>query len=386
MTTLSVPDETAQAHSVAMIAHINKKIAEYGGGCLPFDHYMHEALYAPNIGYYTAGSPKLGSAGDFITAPELSPLFGKTLAAALKPHLQRFPSATILELGPGSGKLAVDILLSLEQQNALPVHYYLLEVSADLKHCQQAYLRVHLSPALFARCQWLEALPACFEGIILANEVLDALAVQIFRIEEHGMSELSLSLTTAQAWRLNFTASTSVELEERVIQLKQRYHLPCGYQSEVNLRQEALLKSLAAILKRGVLLFIDYGFNGFEFYHPERSMGTLQCHYRHHNHSDPLWLPGLQDITSHIDFTALATCGIEAGLALSVYCTQAEFLMQHGILSLSQASNEVALIQQSQALQKLLMPHEMGELFKVMAFHKDCVNPFVAMVDKRHTL
>ncbi len=385
MTILPIPDESALAHSQALIAYISKKILEHGGR-LPFDQYMHEALYAPDLGYYTAGSPKLGSSGDFITAPELTPLFGQTIATALLPHLQLFPLANILELGPGGGKLAADMLRALEQQHALPEHYYLLEVSADLKQRQQAYLASCLSPTLFARCQWLTALPESFDGIILANEVLDALAVQVFRIEATGMSELALSMDDAHAWQLTFTESTSVELQLRVALLKQGYNLAIGYQSEVNLRQEALLKSLADILQRGLLLFIDYGFSGREFYHPERSMGTLQCHYRHHNHSDPLWLPGLQDITCHIDFTALATCGIEAGLALSLYCTQAEFLIQNGILSLAQDFSETALIKQSQVLQKLLMPHEMGELFKVLAFHKNCPNIFAAMTDRRYSL
>ena len=383
---LPEPAASAAAHSQAVIAHINKKIRAMAG-CLPFDQYLHEVLYAPGLGYYSAGSVKFGQAGDFVTAPELSPLFGTTLAASLAPYLREHPDATLLELGPGSGKLAVDILRALAERDALPARYALLEVSADLRARQQVYLSEHLPPAVFARCHWLDRLPQQLHGIVLANEVLDALAVSIFQIKESGSGELCVEMGDDETCQTTFNVPSSLTLGLRIEALRERYQLPKGYQSELNLRQEALLHSLAEMLHTGLMLFIDYGFSGATYYHPERTRGTLQCHYRHHNHDDPFYLPGLQDITSHVDFTALATCGLQAGLELSLYCHQADFLMEHGILTHAvSVGSDALLIKQSQGLQKLLMPHEMGELFKVMIFHKNCLNPFASDSDRRHTL
>lgn len=389
MTRCSLPEPAAiaLAHSQRVVAHLNKKMQAEGGG-MPFDQYMHEVLYAPGLGYYSAGSRKFGSGGDFITAPEISPLFGQSVARALKTYLLTHPQADLLELGPGSGKLAVDLLRQLALEAALPRYYYLLEVSADLRQRQQDYLAEQLPADLFARCRWLDTLPEALEGVVVANEVLDALAVQVFRIDEPGPQELWLQVDANQAWQTHFTAIESQPLRERIEALRQRYDLPVGYQSEINLRQEALLRALASMLRQGLMIFIDYGFNEATFYHPERHRGTLQCHYRHHHHDDPFWWPGLQDITSHVDFTALARCGLNAGLALAFYCHQADFLIHHGILTSTALPSGTALIQQSQALQKLLMPHEMGELFKVIVFHKACDNSFAALAaeDLRHTL
>lgn len=363
MSPLPKPSAEALQQSNALTALIRAAI-ENSGNWIPFSAYMRLALYSPGLGYYSGGAAKFGS--DFYTAPEISPLFGQALAHHAAEVLAAAPG-DILELGAGSGKLARDILLELEKLDSLPGHYFILEVSADLRQRQQQALSER--PDLLQRVRWLDSLPALFEGLIVANEVLDALPVEIVRVEENAFFQRGVAWVDGKfAWEDRPLGEGKL-LDEAI-----RLDLPAGYVSEINLEAEALVCTLSEMLKKGELLLIDYGFGSKEYYHSQRSGGTLMCHYRQHVHDDPFFLPGLQDITAHVDFSAVAENGIDSGLAFSGYTTQAHFLINCGILQLlAQTSPEdtVRYLQQSAAMQKLLSPAEMGELFKVISFTRE---------------
>ncbi len=364
--TLPVPSPEAQAHSAKLVALIAAEI-QNNGGWLPFSRYMELALYAPGLGYYTAGARKFGEAGDFITAPELSSLFGRTLARQLVQIMQA-SSPYILELGAGSGKLAVDILSELEVLGELPERYAILEVSADLRQRQQQLIAERL-PHLAEKVRWLDALPDEISGAVIGNEVLDALPVHLVHWQAAGIVERGLSLTESGQLCWQDRPITDPAL----LAAAQRIQVPDDYLSELPLAANGLITSLGQRLQHGALLFIDYGFGAREFYHPQRDRGTLMCHYRHYAHDDALFLPGLQDITAHVDFTAVAEAGIDAGLAFLGYTSQAYFLLNCGITELlNQVSPDdlKAYAPLSGQVQKLTSPAEMGELFKVIAFGK----------------
>ncbi|MCD6046896.1 MAG: uncharacterized protein K0S08_543 [Gammaproteobacteria bacterium] len=376
------PSTIAQAHSLKLQQQIKTAMTQHHGK-ISFHNYMQLALYAPGLGYYSAGAHKFGESGDFITAPEISPLFGMTIASALKPYIAAMSQPDWLELGAGTGRLAESILDYLAKEKNLPQHYFILEVSADLKQRQQDYLQAKLSGEIFKRIIWLDRLPNSFSGIIIANEVLDALPVHRFKITENGAKEIYVVEANSDSTALNnfheiLDNPSSAYLEQRLNALmlpKEQggMGLTAGYESEINLQQEALLKSLTAILTQGILLFIDYGFPAREYYHPDRDTGTLMCHYQHHAHPNPYFWPGLQDITSHVDFTALAKCGIENGLTLETFMTQGALLMHGGIMELAQAflTQEKSSLLTANAVRKLVSPEEMGELFKAILFSKN---------------
>lgn len=362
---LPLPDPDARALSAKLSARIAAEIGP--GGWIDFARYMELALYAPGLGYYAAGSTKLGEAGDFVTAPELSPLFGRTVAR----HVAQVLSHTggeVVELGAGSGRLAHDLLLELAELGTLPARYAIVEVSAELRERQQRLL-ARLPDTLRERVLWLDTMPSHTTGVVLANEVLDALPVHVVGWYDNGIKERGVTWTgEAFAWT------------ERPLQpgpLLHRAHeiAPAPpYRSEINLLAPALIASLAQSLQRGVLLFFDYGFGAGEFYHPQRSDGTLMCHYRHRAHDDPFFYPGLQDITSHVDFTAVAVAGVRAGLRLAGYTTQAMFLIDAGItdvMSGTPPEDAAAYLPQAAQVQKLTSPAEMGELFKALALARD---------------
>ncbi len=323
---------------------------------------MELALYAPGLGYYVAGAAKLGGPGDFVTAPELSPLFGATLAGQVGEILSQ-PGGGVMELGAGSGRLAADLLAALRGQDRLPDRYLILEVSPDLCQRQRETLERQV-PDLLDRVEWIAALPQSFTGVILANELLDALPVHLLAWRQNGICERGVGLEHgAFAW------------SERDLQPGALRDAACAivvqapYLSEVSLAVPALVGALGACLERGALLLIDYGFGRGEYYHPQRLQGTLMCHYRHRAHDDPFFLPGLQDITAHVDFTAVAEAGIDAGLKLVGYTTQAQFLVNAGITRLLERSSPDragTYLPAVAAAQKLLSPAEMGELFKVI--------------------
>lgn len=355
---------------------------ERAGGWLSFARYMELALYAPGLGYYMAGARRLGRDGDFVTAPEISRLFGRTLAQQVK-QLAGFGLSEILEIGAGSGALAADLLLELERVSRLPERYLILELSPDLRDRSRDTLAAR-TPHLVERVAWLNRLPPVFNGTVIGNEVLDAMPVHVFERGERGIVELGVALQDgAFAW-----AGRATPEAERA----DRGCFPeIPYRTEIQIVASAFMRSLAAALGRGVVLLIDYGFPRHEYYHPQRSSGTLMCHYRHRTHGNPFFLPGLQDITTHIDFSAIAAAGKQAGLAMLGYCNQAQFLINCGITDLlaeTPAQDVAAYAPLASQAQKLLSPAEMGELFKVLAMGKGVPEPLLgfAQGDRRHTL
>jgi SAM-dependent MidA family methyltransferase len=358
-TGLPAPSQEAVQHAAKLAMHLRTLIAESGGqrgeGSISFADFMRAALYAPGLGYYTAGATKLGIGGDFVTAPELSSLFGAALADAFAP----LGANHVLELGAGSGKLARDFLAA----SAKSPSYAILDVSADLRDRQQALLPDH-------QVTWLDALPERIEGLVIANEVLDAVPCEIVRF--HGRHYEQARVIThgdafAWAWQPLLDDPLLAAAKLRVPPLE-------GYTSEINLEAEALVATLAERLSDGALCFIDYGFPRREYYLHDRSAGTLACHYQQRVHFDPLVLAGLQDITAHVDFTAVAEAAVDAGASVICYATQAQFLLQAGLLQRFENiefATEIARTRALGAMQKLLSPTEMGELFKVLIVGKD---------------
>lgn len=366
MSSLPLPSPEAQNHSRQLSGLIQHDIA-LQGGWIPFSRFMELALYAPGLGYYAAGASKFGAAGDFTTAPEISSLFGRTLAKQLAEIMASSGTAQILELGAGSGKLALDILTELEQLEQLPEKYLILEVSADLRERQQALLQNHL-PRLLGRVQWLDVLPAKISGAVLGNEVLDALPVHLLNWSGAHIYERGVSCNGSR-----FTWEDRLPETTALLELAQQISVPDYYLSEISLTVRGLVGTLCERLTNGAILFFDYGFGAREYYHPQRSSGTLMCHYRHHAHDDPFFLVGLQDITAHVDFTAVAESAIDHGAHLLGYTSQAHFLVNGGITDFIRdisPDNLREYLPLSAQIQKLTSPAEMGELFKVIALGK----------------
>jgi len=361
---LPPPDDDAREHSARVFRHIRERIASEGGW-IPFAVFMDLALHAPGLGYYAAGAQKFGAPGDFVTAPEITPLFGRCVARQVAQILE-LTGGDIVELGAGSGALAVDILRELERLDRVPKRYRILEPSPDLAQRQQHRVRQSI-PFLAAGVEWIETLPAKFGGVLIANEVLDALPVHLIAWREDGLFERGVAFRDGSlAWE---ERAADASLREAVSEIS----VVAPYLSELSPSVSALIASLAECIHHGAVLLIDYGFGRPEYYHPQRGGGTLMCHYRHRAHSDPFFLPGLQDITAHVDFTAVATAGVDAGCSLAGYTTQAQFLLNTGITELlaqTPVEDSVAWLPQAAAVQKLVSPAEMGELFKVLAFSR----------------
>jgi len=336
------------------------------GGWIPFARYMELVLHEPGLGYYAAGAAKFGAEGDFVTAPGISSLFGATLSTQIGEVLAQ-TGGEVLELGAGSGTLAADLLEAMRDRGELPARYLILEISPDLLHRQRATLQTRV-PGLLDRVEWIGALPQGFTGVILANEVLDALPVHAIAWRADGPRERGVIFDNGRFhWDERPLAAGPLR------EAAQGLAMQPPYCSEISLAAPALVRSLADCLRRGMLLFIDYGFGRREFYHPQRSTGTLMCHYRHRAHDDPFFLPGLQDITAHVDFTAVAEAGIDAGLGVAGYTTQAHFLVNAGITRLLERNSQAApmsYLPHAAAAQKLLSPAEMGELFKVIGLDR----------------
>ena len=370
-------DAAQRAHAAAVLAGLCARISERGGW-IGFDEYLEQVLYAPGLGYYSAGAAKFGAAGDFTTAPELSPLFGACVARAVAPLLAG--GRDLLELGAGSGALAKVLLLRLDELGALPERYLILEVSADLRERQHALLRA-LPPPLYARVQWLDTLPRrALRGVILANEVADALPFQCFTVTADGYAERGVALDAHgdPNWAERpAPAALQAELVRLAASLPES--LAIGYHGELCPRLGSWLASLAAALESGGILLFDYGLSRRELYHPQRDAGTLRCHYRHRAHDNPFRNPGLQDITAWVDFTRLAAAAADAGLQVAGYCTQAAFLLGAGIdAELARAGDDLERARRASEARQLLLPGEMGETFKVLLLTRGAVADSVA--------
>jgi SAM-dependent MidA family methyltransferase len=358
-----------RAHSLRVLSHVQGLIAREGGW-ISFADYMSAVLYAPGLGYYAAGAHKLGSGGDFVTAPELTPLFGQALAAQLEEAIRRLERAEVIELGPGSGRLCADILSALGARDALPARYWLLEVSPDLRERQRAHLNA-TAPEHLPRVGWIDVLPKAWSGVVLANEVLDAMPVHLVARRADAWLERGVGLDAAGGLAYYDRPLASSVLTARAAA---RFPSADDYLSELNPSAEALVSSLAQRCQRGLMLLIDYGFPAGEYYHVQRDRGTLMGHYRHRALSDPFFRPGLSDLTAHVDFTAMAHAGAASGMTVAGFTSQAQFLVNCGILDALARCGDVqssAYLRAANAVQKLTSPAEMGELFKVLALTRE---------------
>jgi SAM-dependent MidA family methyltransferase len=368
---LPTPDPDALAASHALQRHIAEHI-EQQGGAIPFSHFMELALYAPRLGYYSGGAAKLGSEGDFTTAPEITPLFGAALARVAAAIIAE-SAPNIIEFGAGTGKLARDVLTALAGQGVQVERYTIIDLSGELRARQQDMLRD------FPQVRWVDTLPEAFSGVVLANEVLDAMPVELVRKTGQGWARQMVTvLDGAFAWT---DAAPDAALDAHIArQVPDADSLPPGYLTEVHPVACGFMASLAKLFEggRGAALLVDYGFPAHEYYHPQRATGTLMCHYRHHAHPEPFYLPGLQDVTAHVDFSAMALAAHGAGLEVLGYMNQASFLLGAGIADLlleTDPADALRYLPQARALQKLVSPAEMGELFKVLAVGRGVALP-----------
>jgi SAM-dependent MidA family methyltransferase len=377
---LPPPAPEAAAHSHELAERIAATIGEEGGW-IPFSRFMELALYAPGFGYYAAGSRKIGADGDFVTAPELSPLFARCLAMQARQVLDR-TGGDLLELGPGTGALAADLFAELKAQGAAPSRYRMLEVSPELRERQRERIAGRL-PEDVGRFEWIDRLPERIDGLVVANEVLDVLPCALVHRSGGEILERGVVLTEAGfGWE-------DMALPEGELKRRAAAVIPPGdyeYLTEVNLAAEALVRSVAAALGRGLALFVDYGYAQAEYYHPQRSMGTLRCHYRHRFHNDPFFLPGLQDITAHVDFTAMALAAQAADAEVMGYTTQAHFLISCGLgvmVAESDPGMTLSRLKTTSAVNRLISPSEMGELFKVLGVGRGVDPPLLGFQSAR---
>lgn len=364
---LPEPDDDARAHSARLCELIAGEIAAQGP--MPFQRYMELALYAPGLGYYAAGAQKFGAVGDFVTAPELGSVYAETLAEALATTLRRFDAPVLMELGAGSGALAVDLLGALARREALPARYLILERSADLRQRQQARIAAAL-PALAGRVEWLDQPPTeRFDGAIVGNEVVDALACARFVAGAQGIEEVAVDRRDGRFVETRITARPAVRAAFEQLAPDLPAPLPLGYTSELIPELGAWLAAVSAPLRRGLVLLADYGYGRPEFYGADRRDGTLICHYRQHAHADPYWHPGLNDLSASVDFTALAEAGAACGLDLLAYDNQSGFLIGAGIEGIYAHLDTLAdraRLRITAQIKQLMLPGEMGERFKVM--------------------
>lgn len=371
MTLTNALDPNASQHSKQLLSLIKDKIAE-AGGKISFADYMHLCLYAPGLGYYSAGSQKLGQQGDFTTAPEISSLFSRTLAHQISDVFQQMSSPNILEFGAGSGKMAADILTELDVLNHLPEHYYIIEASADLQQRQYEYI-TKIIPHLANKVSWLNTLPLSFEGVLLANEVCDAMPVHSLHFKQGQAFERFVTIDDKQQ-RLQWCLS---DISAQPLMDYAKLIASCinndEFITEVNLAAEAWVATLADSLKLGTIFIIDYGYSHRDYYHPQRNMGTLMCYFQHQGHDNPLILQGLQDITAHVNFTSLAQAALDHGLDVAGFQSQADFLIAGGItdLALNYESGSLNNFQIANEIKRLTLPSEMGEAFKVLTLTKN---------------
>ncbi len=381
---LPMPPQDALVHCNQLIHQIKDEIEQTEQG-ISFRRFMEMALYQPGLGYYVAGMRKIGATGDFITAPEISPLFSQCLARQCADILEVLGVGDILELGAGSGIMAADILKQLDVLACLPEHYYILDISPELKQRQRETLQEHV-PHLLDKIIWLEQLPKNFIGVIIGNEVLDAMPVDIFHLHNGQVQQRQV------IWQGDYFHYKDIPANKMLLEKVQSFNIPTtDYVSEINSNLNGWFLSLSDSLKQGVILLIDYGYTQQEYYHPERSMGTLLCHYQHRVHDNPLVYPGLQDITASVDFTAVANAASDAGINVSGFTTQAMFLTMTGLEALfteyliKYPEQQYTLAQQ---IRTLSLPAEMGDRFKVIALSKAFTSTLIGFSqgDQRYRL
>jgi SAM-dependent MidA family methyltransferase len=386
---LPPPSAEANAHSLRLLEKLHTQIMAQGGA-ISFEQYMHAALYQPELGYYRCGTEKFGAGGDFITAPEISPLFAQCLATFA---LQVDNGPSVLEVGAGSGRLAAHMLAFLQARQATQTHYYILELSAELRQRQRQTIS-EVCPSMLERVHWLDDLPDAFCGVVIANELLDAMPVRRFRVRERQLFEQYVAWCDGLLCYRDQVLS-DVRLLDRIATLREQTTLreAEAYLSEVNFMAEDWVRTLGNKLQQGVVLLIDYGYPRSAYYHTQRSSGTLMCHYQHRAHPDPLILPGLQDITAHVDFTAMADAALESGMQIAGFTTQGHFLLNLGLLehaasTQSMEASERERLRVNTEIKRLTLDTEMGEQFKVMACSKHYDKPVPGFVhhDLRHLL
>ncbi|BBP46744.1 SAM-dependent methyltransferase [Thiosulfatimonas sediminis] len=389
---LPLPSEDAQTLSAQLSKQIRTSLQRQHN--MTFSQFMQKALYTPNLGYYSNSLEKIGKHGDFITAPEISPIFSRCIARQAQQVLAELAEPNMIEFGAGRGVMAGDILLALEQLQQPLTRYYIVEISADLRQRQKAYLQERLPAEWFSKVVWLEQLPSTpISAVIVANEVLDAMPFERLRIEPERALQGYIAWNEEKAqfvW--DYQPITERKLQKFANQLIEHIGKvsDLGYETEINLHIGPWLQSLSTILSQGLVLLIDYGYPRSEYYQPARVMGTLRCHYQHRAHQNPFFYPGLQDITAHVDFTAVAESGFEAGFKIAGYTTQANFLMGSGLLDMSfDSSADIgSQIKTAQQIKTLTMPDEMGETFKVIALSKQFDSGLIGFKvrDLRHLL
>lgn len=364
--TLPLPSPAAQQSSANLQTLLAEEIKKYGNW-IPFSRFMELVLYAPQYGYYTGGSHKIGNNGDFITSPTLTPLFARTLARQLQELLPQ-TAGNIYEFGAGTGQLAADLLNNLSDGIN---RYYIIEISPELAARQKDLIQT-LAPQAAQKIVHLSALPETFDGIIIGNEVLDAMPVEIIRKDEGGSFEhVGVCLDND---RFTYSARPLHDLQLSALASLYFPKISSPYTSELHPQQYAFIRTLASRLEHGCMIFIDYGFDAAQYYHPQRNQGTLIGHYRHHVIHNPFDFIGLADLTAHVNFTDIAQAGTDAGLDLIGYLPQSHFLLNLGITELlaqTGQTDSAAYIREAAAVQKLIDQHEMGELFKVIAFGKN---------------
>ncbi|MGF6380182.1 SAM-dependent MidA family methyltransferase [Paraburkholderia atlantica] len=390
---LPAPGPSALAQSDALVAEIRAQL-DAAGGWLPFDRYMERALYAPGLGYYSGGARKFGlradDGSDFVTAPELSPLFAATLARPVAEALEASGTRDVMEFGAGTGKLAAGLLNALDTLGAEFASYSIIDLSGELRERQRETIAA-AAPALLAKVRWLDALPERFEGVVIGNEVLDAMPVRLFAHNGGVWHERGV------VWRdgaFGFDDRPVAAAADQALLTEidtDRENAGDGYVTETHEAARAFTRTICTMLARGAILLIDYGFPRHEYYHDQRAQGTLMCHYRHRAHGDPFLYPGLQDITAHVEFTGIAEAGVETGADLLGFTSQARFLLNAGVtevLGEIDPADTRRFLPAANAVQKLLSEAEMGELFKVIAFSRgldDTLRAF-SSGDRSHTL
>ena len=357
---------------MSLTEYIANHIQQTPRQCIPFSEFMQLALYTPNQGYYCRSQLPIGRQGDFVTAPEISPLFSYCVAKQSLEVLKQLGNGAILEFGAGLGTLACDVLLYLEKENALPKQYLILELSAPLKAMQQQTIQKRC-PHLLSAVKWLEQLPDNFIGVIIANEVLDAMPVEIIRLSDVQREQACVAYDNNQ-FHWQYHSITNEELltqANRIADLLPSDILKKGYVTEINRYITPWINSLYEILYQGVVLLIDYGFLQQEYYHPDRNQGTLMCHYQHHAHPNPLTHVGEQDITAHVDFSHVIDTAEKAGFTIRGFSPQAHFLLSLGLLEMVNTNNTLQQYEYAQQIKYLTLPSEMGQLFKVLALSKN---------------